>query len=62
MEYLQLNDNQRIQNIQLIWLDSNVDENNGDYQNTIQQLRQTVNDVKLFRDGEQCVSFIGRVK
>ncbi|CAF1070622.1 unnamed protein product [Adineta steineri] len=52
---------QRIQNVLLIWLDSNIDETNDDYQHTIAQLRQAVNDINTFTDGDQCLEFIQTV-
>ncbi|CAF4005646.1 unnamed protein product [Adineta steineri] len=52
---------QRIQNVLLIWLDSNIDETNDDYQHTIAQLRQAVNDINTFTDGDQGLEFIQTV-
>lgn len=49
---------QRIQNVLLIWLDTNIDDNNADYQNTINQLRRTVNDVNIFTDADPCIDFL----
>ena len=47
-----------VQNVRLIWLDSNIDDNNSDYQNTINQLRRVVNDINIFSDGEECIQFV----
>jgi tetratricopeptide (TPR) repeat protein len=47
-----------VQNVMLIWLDSSIDKDNTDCQNTITQLRRTVNDVNTFTDGDQCIQFI----
>ena len=47
-----------IQNVLLIWLDSNIDENSSDCQNTITRLRRAVNVVNIYTDGDQCVQFL----
>jgi tetratricopeptide (TPR) repeat protein len=47
-----------VQNVMLIWLDSSIDKDTTDCQNTITQLRRTVNDVNTFTDGDQCIQFI----
>ena len=49
---------QMVQNVLLIWLDNNIDENNEDYQNTINQLQHVVNTINTFTDGEECIEFI----
>ncbi|CAF1155736.1 unnamed protein product [Adineta steineri] len=49
---------QHMQNVLLIWLDSNVDKNNEDCQNTITQLRRAVNDINIYTDVDQCLEFI----
>ncbi|CAF1355582.1 unnamed protein product [Adineta steineri] len=49
---------QRMQNVLLIWLDSNIDETNNDCQNTIKQLRRAINDINTFTEGDQCLEFI----
>ncbi|CAF1438824.1 unnamed protein product [Adineta steineri] len=49
---------QRMQNVLLIWLDSNIDETNDDCQNTIKQLRRAINDINTFTEGDQCLEFI----
>ncbi|CAF4085708.1 unnamed protein product [Adineta steineri] len=49
---------QRMQNVLLIWLDSNINENNADCNNTIKQLKRVVNSINTFTDGKQCVEFI----
>ncbi|CAF0765573.1 unnamed protein product [Adineta steineri] len=59
-------DRQRIklegmQNVLLIWLDSNIDETNDDCQNTITKLRQAVIDTNTFTDVDQCFEFIETV-
>jgi tetratricopeptide (TPR) repeat protein len=50
-----------VQNVLLIWLDSNIDDNNDDCNNTVSQLRQVVNDVNTFTDSGRCVQFIERI-
>ena len=52
---------QRMQNVLLIWLDSNIDDTNEDCHNTISQLRYAVNDVNTYTDGDQCVQFIDTI-
>ncbi|CAF1014512.1 unnamed protein product [Adineta steineri] len=52
---------QQMQNVLLIWLDNNIDESNDDCQNTITQLRRTVNDTNTFTDVDQCFEFIETV-
>ncbi|CAF1423574.1 unnamed protein product [Adineta steineri] len=52
---------QRMQNVLLVWLDSNIDETNDGCQNTIRQLRQAVNNTNTFTDGDQCFEFIETV-
>ncbi|CAF1063947.1 unnamed protein product [Adineta steineri] len=49
---------QQLQNVLLIWLDSNIDETNNDCQNTITKLRHAVNDIKTYTNGDQCLEFI----
>jgi tetratricopeptide (TPR) repeat protein len=50
-----------VQNVLLIWLDSNIDDNNEDCRNTVVQLRRVVNDINTFGDGEQCIQFINTI-
>jgi tetratricopeptide (TPR) repeat protein len=47
-----------VQNVLLIWLDSNIDDNNDDCCNTISQLRRIVNTINTFTNGEECIEFI----
>jgi hypothetical protein len=51
-----------VQNVLLIWLDSNIEENNKDCCNTISQLRRIVNTINIFTDGDQCVKFIDDIQ
>ncbi|CAF4163781.1 unnamed protein product, partial [Adineta steineri] len=48
----------QMQNVLLIWLDSNIDETNDDCQNTITKLRCAVNDVNRYTNGDKCIEFI----
>ena len=50
---------QMVQNVLLIWLDSNIDEKSDDCQNTLAQLRGAVNDVIIFQDSDECIEFLG---
>jgi hypothetical protein len=49
---------QMVQNVLLIWLDSNLDEDSADCRNTIAQLRCTVNTINTFTDPDQCIDFL----
>jgi tetratricopeptide (TPR) repeat protein len=51
-----------VQNVLLIWLDNNIDEEDNDCRNTIIQLRQGVNNINTFTDGDQCVNFVSKIK
>lgn len=52
----------KIQNVLfLIWLDSNIDENSTDCQNTISQLQQVISSVNIFTDGEACIRFVKNI-
>ncbi|CAF0822971.1 unnamed protein product [Adineta steineri] len=50
-----------MQNVLLIWLDSNIDETDDDCQNTITKLRSVVNDVNRYTNGDKCLEFIQTV-
>ena len=52
-------DAQIVQNALLIWLDSNIDENNNDYRNNMSHLRNVINVVNTFTDSEECIHFLG---
>ncbi|CAF1124059.1 unnamed protein product [Adineta steineri] len=52
---------QQIQNVILIWLDSNIDVTNDDCQTTITKLRRVVNDIKTYTNSDQCLEFIQTV-
>ena len=47
-----------VQNVLLIWLDSNINNDNDDCRNTITQLRRVVNTVEIFNDVDQCIAFV----
>ena len=47
-----------LQSVILIWADGKIDQNNSDCQNTLTQLRSSVNDVMMFTDIEACVQFL----
>ncbi|CAF0750143.1 unnamed protein product [Adineta steineri] len=49
---------QQMQNVLLVWLDSNIDETDDDCQNTITKLRCAVNDVNRYTNGDKCLEFI----
>ncbi|CAF1426746.1 unnamed protein product [Adineta steineri] len=49
---------QRMQSVLLVWLDTNINENNADCSNTIKQLKRVVNNVNTFIDREECFEFI----
>jgi tetratricopeptide (TPR) repeat protein len=46
-----------VQNVLLIWLDTNINIKNEDCSNTVTQLRHVVNDIITFTDGEDCIEF-----
>ena len=50
-----------VQNVLLIWLDTNIDIKNEDCGNTVTQLRRVVNDINTFTDGEDCIQFIDTI-
>ncbi|CAF1070498.1 unnamed protein product [Adineta steineri] len=52
---------QQVQNVFLIWLDSKIDETNGECQNTITKLRRAVNDISTYTNDDQCLEFIQTV-
>ena len=50
-----------VQNVLLVWLDTNIDTNNNDCQNTITRLRHVINDISTFTDGDECIKFIQNI-
>jgi hypothetical protein len=52
-----------VQNFHLVWLDGSIGEDiNDDYRNSITKLRQVVNTVNTFIDGDECINFINSIK
>jgi tetratricopeptide (TPR) repeat protein len=51
-----------IQNFVLIWLDSNINDSNKDYQNSIVQLRRIVTAINTFTDTDECIDFLTEIK
>jgi tetratricopeptide (TPR) repeat protein len=47
-----------IQSFTLIWLDSQIDESDEDFQNSLSQLRRIVTTINTFTDVNRCVEFI----
>ena len=54
-------DIRRVQNVLLVWLDSNINTKSEDCRNTVTQLRRVVNDINMFTDGEGCIQFIDTI-
>ena len=50
-----------VQNVILIWLDSNIDDDNDYCHKTICQLRRVVNTINTFTDSDQCLQFINNM-
>ena len=51
-----------VQNFVLLWLDSNINKSNDDYNNSMTQLRKIVNTIDTFTDTDQCVGFLSDIK
>ena len=51
-----------VQNVLLIWLDSNIDEHDTDYRDTLAQLRHVIHTIKTFTKAEQCIQFLGTIE
>ena len=47
-----------IQDVVLIWLNSSIDDNDNDYQNTLTQLRRVVNTVYTYTENDKCIDFL----
>ena len=55
--------NNMVQNVLLIWLDTNIDEeNSADCRNRVTQLQCVVNNINTFTDGDECIEFIDTIK
>lgn len=48
----------RTQDYLLIWVDATIDESNEDCQNILTQLRNIVDDIKIFTESNQCIEFL----
>jgi tetratricopeptide (TPR) repeat protein len=52
-----------VQSVHLVWLDGRIGEiNNKDFRNSINKLRQVVNNVSTFVDVDECIDFITDIK
>jgi hypothetical protein len=50
------------ENVVLIWLDVNIDSSNEEFQNTLTQLRNVVNNVNIFTERNKCVDFLTEIE
>jgi len=50
------------ENFAVVWLDSNIDEPDRNYQSSIDQLRRIVNAIKIFTTPNECVAFLTNIK
>jgi tetratricopeptide (TPR) repeat protein len=51
-----------VQNVLLIWLDTNIDEeNNADCRDTVALFRHVANNINTFTDSDQCIEFINTI-
>ncbi len=50
-----------VQNYRLIWMDASIDLSEEYYQNTLAQLRDVVNDVKIFTQPDECTHYLNTV-
>jgi hypothetical protein len=53
-----MNQRRIVQNYLLVWLDANVSTSNQDSQRTLEHLRTVINDVTVFTQPEDCVTFL----
>ncbi|CAF3534966.1 unnamed protein product [Rotaria sp. Silwood1] len=52
-----------VQSFLVIWLDSNIDlENNNSCKHTVSALKETVNEINIFTDIDECIDFITDVQ
>ena len=49
-----------VQDFLLVWLDKNIDELHSDFRNSIRKLRRTVDTIEMFRDADECISYISK--
>lgn len=47
-----------VQNVLLIWLDSNIDDKNADCRNTTSQLRRVINTINKYTNSVECIKFL----
>jgi len=52
---------QIVQNVLLIWLDSNIDQNTADCQNTITKLQRVINLIQTFTESDRCIEFLKKI-
>jgi tetratricopeptide (TPR) repeat protein len=50
-----------VQNYLLIWIDASIDQSSKDYQNTLAQLQNVVNDVNIFTEPDKCINFLTEI-
>jgi hypothetical protein len=50
------------ENFIVVWLDSNIQLSDKDYQNSIKHLRCIVNIIKTFTDSNECQTFLNQIK
>ena len=55
------NNVQMVQNVLLIWLDSNIDHNHNDCRDIINHLRRAMNTIHTFKQSEECIQFLEKV-
>ncbi|CAF1503082.1 unnamed protein product [Adineta ricciae] len=53
---------ERMQNVLLIWLDSNIDETDEQYQNSIVELQRVVNIIYTYTNNDRCMEFIETIQ
>jgi hypothetical protein len=51
-----------ITNFVVIWLDPDINESDGDYQNSITHLQRIIYSVHIFTDADTCVDFLSEIK
>jgi hypothetical protein len=51
-----------MQEFHLVWLNSNINENNNDCYNHLEQLCEVINNVNAFTDVDECIDFISGIK
>ena len=52
----------RVQNFTLLWLDSNIDELDQDFQNSLSQLRSIVTTIDTFTNVDRCLDFLNQIE